>query len=161
MSEPDFLRDTADALRRRAIMTDLVIGVTVESAAEEHDVEVTIVEEWLRDPQFIAEMNALRAQLANSFASHGAQIVSSALEVLDSRLADDPKLAAQLVIASGVLERGGAPEGAPDPLELKIRALERASRVRWLEKLEAMGMSEEEWFATMGTTPPKHSRRNR
>lgn len=158
MSESaDFLRDTAEALRRREIMTDLVMGMSAQSVADDHDVELTVIEAWLSDPHFIAEMNALRAQLANSFAAHGAQIVSSALEVLEEKVSGDPKLAAQIAIASGVLERGASPNGAPDPLELTIEALERASRIRWLKKLEALGLSEEEWWATLGAKPPKRN----
>lgn len=160
MSEnPDFLRDTAEAMRRRAVMTDLLVGLSLESVAEDHDIEVAVVEQWLRDAQFVAEMNGLRAQLANSFAAHGAQIVSAALEALENRVADDPKLAVQLVIASRVLERGGAAQGAPDPQELTIIALERASRIRWLKKLDELGLSEEEWFATLGAMQPKRGRR--
>lgn len=162
MSEPaDFLRDTAEALRRREIMTDLTMGLSTQSVAADHDVAVAVIEEWLRDPHFIAEMNALRAQLASSFAAHGAQIVSSALEVLEEKVPGDPKLAAQIAIASGVLERGGSSNVAPDPLELTIQALERASRIRWLKKLEALGLSEEEWWATMGAKPPKRGGRKR
>jgi hypothetical protein len=146
------------------VLTRIALGETPESAAVEIGVPLSVVQEWLRESSAQVEIGEIRASLVQSLAANGASIVSAALEVLGDALSsgtwdDNSNMAAKLVMSSGVMGRVFA--DATNQIETRLRLREHVNRLAFLDKLKAMGLSEEEWNYMMRPVPTGSAPRGR
>jgi hypothetical protein len=154
-NKPD---STATLARTRAeFVSRFALGEDPRSIAEELSIPFDQALTWLRDGATLTEAGEVRQWLVNAYHAHGAHLVTTAMVALDAAVATDPELAAKVVIASGVLK--ATAENPRDVLAERVRMGELASRLRFLDKLRDLGISEEEWHQMMAT--PREARRTK
>lgn len=151
MESPDKVE--APATRRAEFIGRFALGDDPRSVAEAIGVPFEQATTWLRQDSTLTEVDEVRQWLVNSYHAHGAHLVTVAMLALENAIASDPELAAKVVIASGVLK--ATAESPRDALADRVRSAELATRLRFLDKLRELGLSEEEWHQMMETPRPQ------
>jgi hypothetical protein len=149
---PKASNEQLDRAHRHDYLTRVTLGQDPETAAAEIGLPKSYARDLLSDPSSLVTMAQIQSRVSNSLASHGASLVSGAIQILDESLNggtvdERVHLAAKVVTSSGILT--GYAHASTDHLEHQVRIKELSDRLRFLTKLESIGVSEQEWTIAM------------
>lgn len=144
-----------DPADRQAFLTLIAVGSDVPSAAEEAGIPLSAAQQLLHDSVALVEMAQLHNRLVHSLRAHGASLLSTSLEIVQKALgdgdwSDNARVALKLVISSGAM--AAALGDSLSDLKQHVGARELKDRLRFLDRLEAAEMSENEWMQAMSPT---------
>jgi hypothetical protein len=130
--------DPLSAKQHRAIEA-LVAGRTVTDAAKSARVHRTTVHDWLKSPEFRAELNRRRLELCAAERAGMIHTARKARKALDRALdsGDHPELAFRVLQGMGLLRL--LPIGHDDPNMLRHEARQREIALDGVKRLDAAG----------------------
>lgn len=87
------------------VVEQLAAGATVTKAAKAAQIDRTTVYRWMRNPDFLAALNALRADMREAAWVHLEALVALALDVIVDHLKKkkDPRVALEILKGAGYL----------------------------------------------------------